>query len=528
MDVDDDGPSPNDSDMEVDTSSNPHMARVPQLEIGSKTLLFVYDGQKVKIELCSMLTPAESTPLLEDGCADDQNNSNASHFHLKKKNNKEPSGLVQMMDTKLHYKLSRCLRRIVKQWHVKTDRNGKMLPNGIKVIGHKWVFALKRDGNGQIIRYKARLVAFWLGYYIKHYDVETAFLNGDLEEEGYVKLPEGIEVADELVCKLRRSLYGLKQAAAVWHRTIRAVFISMEFKQCVSDPCMFVREGKQGSILLVLYFDDLLIDCANESESAEIAENIATKFQLKTLGDALFILGMEFGQKEAHPVRNPSIVGQDFHNEEHPLLDGAKPYRDFIGSLLYVANATCPDISTALIILSQHLEQPREIHWNAAIRVLRYLKRTCDTGIKYSKAVGHSIEAYSDASWGNEGPVVYRSKKQSTVALSTAEAEYVALALTTQESRSCRQRVSTLTIKAAISIVSNTGYTPRAKHIDLRVNFIRDHVAKGTIDVKHAQSALQLAESMTKPFPTPQFTKLIGMSGLHDLSEKGHQVEGEC
>ena len=82
--------------------------------------------------------------------------------------------------------------------------------------------------------------------------------------------------------------------------------------------------------------------------------------------------------------------------------------------------------------------------------------------------------------------------------------------------------------KSAISIASNTGYTPRAKHTDLRVHFIRDHVAKGTIDVKYDQSALQLADFMTKPLPTSQFTKLIWMSGLHDPSDKGHKVEGEC
>ncbi|GMF25303.1 unnamed protein product [Phytophthora fragariaefolia] len=197
-------------------------------------------------------------------------------------------------------------------------------PPGVRVIGQKWVFALKRDEHGNIIRYKARLVALGCfqtygvdymstyspvaslstvriflavscqrGDVVKQYDVETAFLNGDLEEEVYMVPPEGINVRDGMVCRLRRSLYGLKQAAVVWHKTIRSVFIVLGFKQSKSDPCLFVRVGQQGPVYIVLYVDDLLVGCATEEEASSIAEALGARFQLESLGDARIILGME-------------------------------------------------------------------------------------------------------------------------------------------------------------------------------------------------------------------------------------------
>ncbi|KAE8969014.1 hypothetical protein PR001_g27622 [Phytophthora rubi] len=485
-------------------------------------------------------------------------------------------------------------------------------PPGVRVIGHKWVFALKRDEHGNIIRYKARLVALGCfqtygvdytstyspvaslntvriflavccqrGYVVKQYDVETAFLNGDLEEEVYMVPPEGINVRDGMVCRLRRSLYGLKQAAAVWHKTIRSVFIALGFKQCKSCPCLFVRVGQNGPVYIVLYVDDLLIGCEAEEEASSIAEALGARFRLKSLGDARFILGMElhyntqkgevfvgqaqyisrmiarFGQADAHPVRNPNVIGQDLRaSNEHPKLDAKKPYRELVGSLLYVANATRPDICVAVGILSQHLEDPREMHWRAAVRVLRYLKGTLSTGIKYCRGTQLRLLAFSDANWGSDlstrrstsgvllqlcgGPVVFKAKKQATVALSSAEAEYMAIAVAVQEVLWVRQLLKEMAIgigcatdvfidnKAAISMASNSGYTPLAKHIDLRVHFVRDHVENGAIKVQHVRSAQQLADYLTKPLPTPQFVLLVTASGVVRYNDHGAQVEGEC
>lgn len=474
-------------------------------------------------------------------------------------------------------------------------------PPGVKVIGCKWVFATKFGEHGKIVRYKARLVALGflqtfgvdynetyspvaslntvrmflavccrLGYFIKQFDIETAFLNGDLEELVYMKIPVGIRAGNGMVCKLRRSLYGLKQAAAVWFRTIRSVFLAIGFIQCVADSCLFVRIRDDKPSYVVLYVDDLLVGCKTEAEADEICDELSKHFTVKALGDARFILGMEvqydmkkgelylrqtqfikrmidkFGRSDAFAVRSPFVIGEDLHSIGG--IDSCKnmPYRELIGSLLYVANGSRPDISVQVGILSQFLENPQKKHWRAAVRVLRYLKGTELICIHYSRGGDDALVAYSDANWGGDinsrrstsgvllqfagGPILFKSKKQSTVALSSAEAEYIALALAIQEVLWTRHLLSEMgskndapvTIfvdnKSAISIATNNGYTPRAKHIDLRFRFVRDHVAQGSVRLEHVPSALQLADFLTKALPTPQFRNLINLSGLVEPS----------
>ncbi|POM64196.1 Retrotransposon Tca5 Polyprotein [Phytophthora palmivora] len=481
-------------------------------------------------------------------------------------------------------------------------------PPGVKVIGFKWVFALKHDEHGNITRFKARVVALGflqtygvnysetyspvasmatvrlflaiccqLGYRIKQFDIETAFLNGSLDEEVYMKVPQGLNVADGNVCRLRRSLYGLKQAAAAWYRTISDVFLKAGFRQCRSDSCLFVRSGRRSPVFVVLYVDDLLVSCADEADADEVEKALSKHFKVKSLGDTKFILGMEvqynrqegtlllkqtqfiarmlknFRQTDSFPVRNPNVPGQDLHPSSQSTIHLDKPNRELIGSLLYVANETRPDICISTSQLSQFLESPQEIHWRAAIRVLRYLKGTITAGLQFRRdgeRVGTMV-AFSDANWAGDvtsrrstsgvlvkiagGPVVFKSKKQTAVALSTAEAEYMALAVVTQEVIWLRQLLGEMGFqqlpattvfvdnKAAISIATNQGGVSRAKHIDLRLHFVRDHVARNNICIKHTPSTSQQADFLTKVLPTPQFTNLTKMCGV-----TGHPLEREC
>ncbi|GMF66180.1 unnamed protein product [Phytophthora lilii] len=127
---------------------------------------------------------------------------------------------------------------------------------------------------------------------IRQYDVETAFLNGNLTEVVYMAIPEGIRANTGMVCKLRRSLYGLKQAAAVWYQTIRAVSKKMGFRECRADPCMFVRIGK-SPVYIILYVDDLLVGFETDAEAEAICAELGSQFKLKSIGDARFVLGME-------------------------------------------------------------------------------------------------------------------------------------------------------------------------------------------------------------------------------------------
>ncbi|POM81571.1 Hypothetical protein PHPALM_436 [Phytophthora palmivora] len=253
----------------------------------------------------------------------------------------------------------------------------------------------------------------------------------------------------------------------------------------------------------------------------------------------------KFDQGNAHAVRNPLIVGQDLTpSDDHPILKSCTVYRELIGSLLYIANATRPDISYAM--------SPREMHWRAALRVIHYLKGTSTHGIIYKKSSANAIRlrAYCDANWGGDkqsrrstsgvlvmlggGVVVYKCKRQNSVALSSAEAEYMSLALATQEIMWLRyllkemgmatDQATTINLdnKSAISIATNQGYTPRAKHIDLHAHFVRDHVEQGNIKLHHVPSAEQLADYLTKALHLNYFTYVRRAAFVNV------QVDGEC
>ncbi|GMF18891.1 unnamed protein product [Phytophthora fragariaefolia] len=238
---------------------------------------------------------------------------------------------------------------------------------------------------------------------------------------------------------------------------------------------------------------------------------------MKALGDTHYILGMEidynrakgelclcqtqyitcmlerFGQMESFAARNPNVVGQDLRPQADAApLSSTKPYRKLVASLLYVANCTRPDISVSIGMLSQYLDKAQDLHWHATILVLRYLKCTPKMALvfKLGPSKNVAVAAFGDANWGGDiaarrstsgvlvlmdgARVIFKSKRQSSVALSAAEAEYMALALTTQElewlhllldeidMQVARPMLIKVENQVAISIAHYCGYTPRA------------------------------------------------------------------
>ena len=212
----------------------------------------------------------------------------------------------------------------------------------------------------------------------------------------------------------------------------------------------------------------------------------------------------KFNQVNAKSVFNPNVPGLCLtKSDEKDLRMENRPYRSLVGSLLYIATGARPDIAFTVCQLSRHLEQPSEQHWNAAIRVLRYLKSTAMKGICYEAMPGNiEVSAYSDADWArdketrrstsgimvmiNNSPVIFKSKVQQSVALSTAEAEYIAISLCIQEVMWVKSLLSELKVRiddsvvmhednqSAIAIANNDGYQSRAKHIDIRYHFVRE------------------------------------------------------
>jgi hypothetical protein len=478
-----------------------------------------------------------------------------------------------------------------------SNKTWKLVPRRThqRPIGCRWVFALKRDEKGLVVRHKARLVAKGFsqpygidyeetyasvaalnsiraklakcvaeGFEIEQCDVATAFLYGKLEEEIYMELPEGLrellalageQGEEDVVCRLLQSLHGLKQASRVWNETIDNHLKTMGFKPADADPCVYTKgEGDDGCIVC-LYVDDMLIASRDKAVVASVKAGIAAKFRIKDLGRARFILGIEidydmerrtlsisrqayseavikkFGQANGKPSMTPLEPVLQLTKTDEPQTDEdkaavtAKPYRSLIGSPMYLACGTRPDIAVAVAKLIRFLQNTGQAHWDTAIKVMRYLLKSKHVGITYEGMLGTQLVAYSDADWaGNRddrrsvsgmvlmmcgAPVVWRSTSQKTVALSLTEAEYMALGDCVKKCVWLRrllkdmgsEQVDPTVIyednQGAMALAMNVGYQARTKHIDIRYHFIREKVASGEVELVYVESKNQLADYPT-------------------------------
>ena len=283
-------------------------------------------------------------------------------------------------------------------------------------------------------------------------DVVTAFLNGKLEEEIYMQQPEGyVKPGEEhLVCKLEKSLYGLKQSPRCWNKAFQEYVEKIGFTQASEDACVYVRKQETLTVIAV-YVDDLIILAENASEMQEIKDNLKTQFKMKDIGELHYCLGIsvfqdkenkqiqlhqkqniekmlkKFGQIEDKTVTTPADLNAKLKKEDG-VSKSVNPtqYQSMVGSLLYAAIATRPDIAQAVGVVSKFCASPTEAHLTAAKRILRYLKGTADLGLKYEKSDKRTLSGYSDADWVtwmtvtplifiNESLTAYRKKLLSRI-----------------------------------------------------------------------------------------------------------------
>ena len=473
------------------------------------------------------------------------------------------------------------------------------LPSGKKAVGSKWVYKIKTGADGTIERYKARLVAqgftqqygadydetfspvvrmepfrvlialsVQYGFKLHHVDVTTAFLNGDLEEEVYMKQPKGFATEGEegSVCKLKKSLYGLKQSSRCWNTTLDCHLKEMGFSQSTSDPCIYVDTGGDGFCIGV-YVDDMILAGPTDHRMREVKDTLSQRFDIKDLRKLHHFLGVvveldeekgcawigqptytnnlleKFGMKDCKPVATPVDVGTKLikATEDEEAID-QQQYQSAIGSLMYLSISTRPDISYAVGNLAKFSSKPTKTHWMALKRVLRYLKGTVDCGILYKREESSECVGFSDADWAGDvndrkstsgylfqisgGAVSWRSKKQECVALSTAEAEYVALASAAQESIWLRKLFADLgrtpkgptTIfednQSAIAMCKNPQHHGRAKHIDIKYHFIREQVANKNVKLEYCPTKVMTADMFTKGLAREQFYTLRSQAGV--------------
>ncbi|XP_062118932.1 uncharacterized mitochondrial protein AtMg00810-like [Humulus lupulus] len=311
-------------------------------------------------------------------------------------------------------------------------------------------------------------------------DIDNAFLHGDIDEIIYMKLPQGYVHNGQLppnpVCKLNKTLYGLKQTSRQWYSKLSTTLLQHGFTQSSFDHSLFIKNKSGVFIALLIYVDDILIPTNNESTLVSFKKNLDSKFKLKDLGPLRFFLGLEIsrnkngifvfqrpftlqilsdtsylGSKASSTPMEPNLK---LSNDIGELLPYATSYRSLIGKLLYLT-ITRPDICIAVNRLSQFLSEPRLPHLQATQKVLQYLKATPGQGLFFhslhqqnlSQAL--QLKAFADADWGScidtrrsisaycvfhgNSLVSWKSKKQSTISRSSAEAEYHAMANTTCE-----------------------------------------------------------------------------------------------
>jgi hypothetical protein len=401
-------------------------------------------------------------------------------------------------------------------------------------------------------------------------DFTAAFLNGVLEEEIYMEQPEGWVTPpgkEGWFLRLVRSLYGLKQAGRVWYFCLSAALLELGFTCLVSDSCVYMRRREDtGLILVTIHVDDLTGAASDDHTWDAFCAELNAKYKLKNLGRAKEILGLEITQDlmagsasitqtryiedlskrhgvyDLPPTSLPLAPGAKFSLKQCPLSDSERaymkdrPYLALVGALLFVSCQTRPDAAQAVCVLSRFSSNPGRAHWEALLGVLSYLCHTSKTGLTYSRAASPSPSIYSDADWGmcpdthrsttgwivmmSGGPISWSSKRQSVVAQSTMEAEYVAMSMACREGywiRSWLAEVDGLPGRptptplfcdnlAAIAITKNPESHQMAKHIAIRYHYVRDQVDQGEYSVYHVPSRDQLADFLTKPATKDVFT----------------------
>ncbi len=484
------------------------------------------------------------------------------------------------------------------------------LPDGIKPIGCKWIYKKKRGPDGNVETFKARLVAKGytqkegidyedtfspvamlktirillsiaaaLDYEIWQMDVKTAFLNGNLEERIFMAQPDGfVEKGHEnKVCELHRSIYGLKQASRSWNIRFNETIKTFGFEQLEDEPCVYkmIREGKV--VFLVLYVDDILLIGNDVGKLSEVKVWLAKQFDMKDLGEAAYILGiqifrdrknrklalsqasyidkmmgryvMQDSKKGMLPFRHGVYLSKDQSPKTPQEEEDMRriPYASAVGSLMYAMLCTRPDICYAVGIVSRFQSNPGLQHWVAVKNILKYLRRTRNYMLVYS-GTDLAMTGYTDSDFQadkdsrkstsgsvfilNSGSVVWRSIKQSCIADSTMEAEYVAACEAAKEAVWLRKFLKALEVvpeaeKPMTLYYNNSGAVAnakeprshkRSKHIERKYHLIREIVERGDVEVTKISTVNNLADPFTKALNGKVFEGHLEGLGIRDCT----------
>jgi hypothetical protein len=474
------------------------------------------------------------------------------------------------------------------------------LDHKTKTVGTTWVFRKKKGDDGSII-FKARLCAQGFsqthgvdfsktfaptgrlnslralisfaaanGLDFQQLDVKTAFLNADLDEEVYLSIPQGVSLDKKQKClKLKKAIYGLKQAPLAWYNRLSSWLVLVNFKASVADPCVFYCLD-QNPVWLFIHVDDIAVF---GKDLTIFKQEIKAEFDMKDLGKADILLGIKiihdpnaivlsqlhyvhsllelYGMEHSRPTSTPLVPNSHLDKASPEEIDRFN-YRSAVGALSYLSSATRPNISHAVSTLSQFLKAPGIKHWEAFTHVLRYLHGTQDYGLVYKRNSISPLTGYTDADWGN-CPVTRRSvtgylsqfnghligwqmKKQPVVSLSSCEAEYRALTDFSCELLWIRQFINEVGLEemntptivhednqgciAVANFDANTN-SKRMKHVEIQLHFIREVIKDSKIFLKYTPTTDMLADFLTKSIARPSLVKSLQLLGLFRLEGRG-------
>jgi hypothetical protein len=391
-----------------------------------------------------------------------------------------------------------------------------------------------------------------------------------------MKIPEGVTCTkSNMVCKLHKSLYGLKQASRKWYEKLTSLLVAEGYVQSASDYSLFTLTRSNTFTALLVYVDDIILAGNSLDEFDRIKSVLDSAFKIKNLGQLKYFLGLEVAHSKSgitisqrkycldllkdsgllgsKPAVTPLDTSIKLHSNAGTPYHDVSRYRRLVGKLLYL-NTTRPDISFATQQLSQFMHAPTTVHFNAACRVIRYLKNNPGQGMLFSRDSELQLVGYSDADWAGcmdtrksisgycffigKSLISWRAKKQATVSRSSSEAEYRALSSATCELQWLLYLFKDLHIQlpklptlycdnqSALHIASNPVFHERTKHLDIDCHLVREKVLKGTLQLLPVSTTKQLADFLTKALAPPKFHAF--MSKLNMVNIHQDKLEEGC
>jgi hypothetical protein len=462
---------------------------------------------------------------------------------------------------------------------------------GTKVIGARWVFALKRDPSGAITKYKARYVARGFnqrpgqdcgdtyaptaslatlrllfsistqqGYVSHSFDVSSAYLYSPIDEEVYVKPPT--ELRPNLkgkVLRLKKALYGTKQAGRCWWLHFKTILENLNFSALEVESSLYVYKRDSTSIYIWMHVDDGLVVSNSPSAVTELRQQLTQHLDIKWKDNVNQIVGLNVRHNESGLFLKQHLLAQQIVNSytrktvhqnttlpDSQLTTSNLPpvnpstFRSVLGSLMYLACGTRPDLSYAVNLLARFSNVPSTEHWSALDHLVGYIRKNPRKGIRFTPGEA-SVKLYVDAGWGGEhersttgyilqhygNPISWGSKRQDVVAMSTCAAEYVALSTATQTLANLKivlDDINPVTIyeilcdnQAAVLVATDNASRKKTRYLQRAFYFVNDFVRRNQVKLYWIPNSDQIADIFTKRLAATKHREATSTINITDI-----------